>query len=143
MLLTKPALNFSYNQVYDFQKWQSSKISFASDFTFFIGKVPFDLTESVTFAADSTKKHSQLVRTVYEADFGKNITFDKVKWLEIKPAFSYVNTQGPLYKKEKEQAFAGSVTPRFKINKNFWLPITIKYDNKGFFGFLSVQYSLK
>ncbi|MDB5008512.1 MAG: hypothetical protein JWP45_2905 [Mucilaginibacter sp.] len=142
-LATKPALNFSYNQTYDFQKWQAAKIALSSDFTFYLGKVPFDLTGTVTFAADTTKSHSQLVRSLYEADFGKNITFTDTKWFEIKPGLSFTHIDGPLYKKEKTDSFAASVTPRFQINKNFWLPLTIKYDPKGWFGFLTVQYALK
>lgn len=142
-LTTKPALNFSYNQTYDFQKWQAAKITLSSDFLFFLDKVPFDLTGTVTFAADSTKTHSRLVRTLYEGDFGKNVTFENVKWLEIKPAVSFTHINGPLYKKEKTDSFAASITPRFQINKNFWLPITIQYDPKGWFGFLTVQYALK
>ncbi len=142
-IATKSALNFAYSQTYDFQKWQSSKLAFSSDYSFFIGKIPFDLTGSLTFASDSTKLHSTLLRTIYEVDFGKNITFDEAKWLEVKPAVSYVHTDGPLYKKEKEDNFAASVTPRFKINKNFWFPITIKYDPKGWFGYMTVQYALK
>jgi hypothetical protein len=142
-LSTKPALNFSYNQTYDFQKWQSAKVILSSDFAFFLGKIPFDLTGTVTFADDTTKKHSGLVRSLYETDFGKNITFPCAKWFEVKPAVSFTHIDGPLYKKEKTDSFAASVTPRFQINKNFWLPITIKYDPKGWFGFLTVQYALK
>lgn len=110
-LATKPALNFAYSEVYDFQKWQAAKIAFSSYFTFFIGKIPFDISGSLTFAADTIQKHSDLVRTHYEVDFGKNITFENTKWLEIKPAIAYIRTDGPLYKKEKTDSFAGSITP--------------------------------
>ena len=142
-LNTKSALFISYNKKYDFLKEQVKNIVLSSDYSFFIGKIPFDLTGTFTMAADSTQKNSSLVRHILEFDFGKNITFSQVKWFELKPALDYIYTQGPLYKKEKEHSYGISVTPRFMINKNFWLPITLKYDEQGLFGFLSVQYSLK
>lgn len=142
-LLTKSALNFSYNHRYDFTRSQIDNFSLSSDYSFFLGQIPFDITGNFTLSADTSKKNSSLVRKISAVSFGKNITFKNVKWLEVKPAVDYTHTVGPLYKKEKEDSFAASLTARFMINKNFWLPFTVKYDTKGFLGLFSIQYALK
>jgi hypothetical protein len=139
----KSLWTISGTEMYDYQRTQTDHIVLGTDYAFFIGKVPFDAGASITWAADTAKRSSPLVRRIYEVTFGKNITV--AKWFELKPALDYIHTTGPLYKKEVTDNFAASLTPRLKINNQFWLPITIKYDVKKpqFFGLLSVQYSLK
>jgi len=144
ILASKPILTFSLNHNYDFVRSQSNSLSLSSEFTFFLFKtVPFDLTSSYTCEVDSTQKKSSLNRRVWETDLGHNFTI--WEWFELKPFVSYINTQGPLYKKESREQTNANLTARIKINNQFWLPLTIKYDTKNaqFFGFLSIQYSLK
>lgn len=144
ILAYKPTLTFSLNHNYDFVRSQSNSLSLSSEFTFFLFKtVPFDLTSAYTCEADTTQKKSSLNRHVWETTLGPN--FRIWKWLELKPFVSYINTQGPLYKKESRDQTNANLTARLKINNQFWLPLTINYDTKNaqFFGFLSIQYSLK
>ena len=142
-LAKKPTLTFSANDSYDFVKSQQNSLTVSSEFTFYLGKVPFDLSANYVWSADTSKTQSTLVRKVFTTAFGKNFKISKS--FEVKPAFDYVHTQGPLYEKEHPDTFDASVAPRIKINDQFWLPITIKYDVKHpqLLGFLSVQYSLK
>jgi len=149
-LKNKPTLTFSANSNYDELKSQTDNINVSGEFAFYSskqGNTQYDLKASYSHAADTTKKNSSLVRTIWDITFGSDFTFTKVKWFELKPGLEYTNTQGPLYKKEYVQAGNITVTPRFKINQNFWLPITFKYNafqkDAHFQGLFSVQYSLK
>lgn len=142
-LAKKPTLTFSANDKYDFVKSQEGSLNLSSDFTIYIGKYPFDFTATYLWSVDTTKTKSALVRKVFTGSIGPNFKFGKI--FEVKPAFDYVHTDGPLYKNEHIDKFDASITPRLKINSQFWLPVTIKYDvvHPQFLGFISVQYSLK
>jgi hypothetical protein len=143
-------LTFAANSNYDELKSQTDNINLSGEFAFYTGKQgtsQYDLKISYSHAADTSQKHSLLVRTIWDFNFGPDFTFKKIKWFELKPALEYTNTRGPLYKKEYAQAGNVDLTPRFMINKNFWLPVTFKYNafqkNAHFQGLFSVQYSLK
>lgn len=143
-LKRKPILTFSTNYKYDFVKAQPDIINLSSQFTFSRHKnTAFDLSFSYKWTADSSLVKSKLTRRIADLSFGLNIEI--AKWFEVKPAFGYQNTHGPLYEDESKQTLTASVTPRLRINDQFWLPLTIKYEekNKQFVGFLSIQYSLK
>lgn len=89
---TKSALYISYNEVYNFNKSQTNAIAFSSDYSFFLGITPFDIAASFTLSADSSQRHSTLIRHILELDLGKNITFRNIKWLELKPAIDFIYT---------------------------------------------------
>lgn len=147
-LARKPLLTFAFNHSYDFHKQRTSNLAVATEFTFSPFSVPngpvfFDLNISYQWQADSAEKFANYDRKLFSVAFGKNIAF--CKWFELKPSVTYVNTEGPLYAKESKESFNASLTPRFKINSQFWLPITFKYTphNGQIFGYVSIQYSLK
>ena len=148
-LKTKPLWTVSANNVYDFTTRSSTKLTLSTHFFFSIKSgntvIPFDFSFSNQWQQDTTQKSANMNRKVFEAEFGKNFTIGKKKWLEIKPAFSYSSIKGTLYSKEQQNKFMGSLTPRLKINDQFWLPVTIKYDPKNgdFLGLFTVQYSFK
>jgi hypothetical protein len=150
-LKTKPTLTFSANSNYNELKSQTNNVVFSSNLIFYGSRTDtltqYTITANYTLGADTTKQHSSLVRNIAELDFGPNFSFKKVKWLELKTSLDLINTLGPLYSKENKNTANLSVTPRVEINKNFWLPVTFKYNafqkNAHVQGQLSVQYSLK
>ena len=103
----------------------------------------FQLTPSYTKTADTLEKSKNTNRDYFSLSGGFNFKF--CKRFETNLLGSWKHIVDGLYSKEKIDQFALSLTPRIMINKNFWLPITVKYDisHPQFFGFLSIQYSLK
>jgi len=150
-LKTKPTLTFSANSNYNELKSQTANLVLSGNLIFYGSRTDtltqYNITANYTFGADTTKKHSSLVRNITELDFGPNFAFKKLKWLELKTSLDLVNTLGPLYSKENKNTANLNITPRIEINKNFWLPVTFKYNafqkNAHVQGQLSVQYSLK
>ena len=152
-LKIKPLWTFSVNDNYGFQSRQNNSTTFSSAFTYMMHftrekrkdtlYVPIDFAVSYSLQMDTLEKSANTDRHVLGVALGKD--FSILRWLELKPAVSYIHTAGPLYKKESEDAFNASLTPRIKINSNLWLPITVSYDprNGQFLGWLSVQCSTK
>jgi tetrahydromethanopterin S-methyltransferase subunit F len=149
-LAHKPTLVLTSNHNYDFLKSQPNQLDISTEGVFYVSKIfKIDVTGSYTLAVDTTQKNSPLnTRKIIKGSFGGNLKFGKKSkwsWLEFKPSFDVTNTEGPLNKKETEYKVQASVVNRIKVNSNFWLPITIKYDpfHPQLLGLLSVQYSLK
>jgi len=105
----------------------------------------YSITTSHTWAADTATYKGGLIRNITEVS--ASLDFQLAKWLEFKPGLDYVNTLGPLYKKENKNTGNIAATPRIKISKSVWLPVTFKYNafqkNAHVQGQFTVQYSLK
>jgi hypothetical protein len=147
-LKTKPVFIISGNSNYNELKSQPNNYILSSTYAFYTNRDTsnqYSLTASHTWAADTATYKNGLVRNITEVTAGMDFLI--AKWLEFKPALDFVNILGPLYKKENKNTGNIAVTPRIKINKNFWLPITFKYNafqvNAHVQGQFSLQYSLK
>jgi hypothetical protein len=103
----------------------------------------FQLVPSYTKTTDTLEKTKNLKRDYLSFKAGLN--FKICKCFEINLSGSWQHIIDGLYTKENIDQYTIEVTPRLKINKNFWLPVTVKYDIKHpqFFGFLSLEFSLK
>ena len=89
------------------------------------------------------EKSKNTNRVFSKLEGGGNYEF--CKWFEMNLLCSWTYIFNGLYKNEKQNQYALSVTPRIKINKNFWLPVTFQCDitHPQLLGFISIQYSLK
>ena len=144
----KPLWTISILDQYDFKGSRTSSMAVTTLTTihpFEINDKPvsFDLSMAYSWAYDTTKALANLDRRTLKIELGKNIQI--YNFLEVKPAASYSRVLSALYANEDENKVEASITPRLKINNQFWMPVTIKYDPKHpeLFGFISIQFALK
>lgn len=104
-----------------------------------------DLRAKLTYA--DTLQTGQLPRFGFNAKAGWNLKFGgnskKQNDFEIKATFEYNNILKSILPNEKKETFLANADFRFRLNDNFWIPITIKYDieKSNFLGFLNVTYN--
>lgn len=104
----------------------------------------FQVTLAANWTTDTVQKNNNLNRFLYRTETGFDYKF--CKFFEIKGIFNYSHIYQGLYKNEKMDGYAATLTPSFQISKQFSLPITFKLDltkKAQYFGFLDIQYSLK
>jgi hypothetical protein len=154
-LKIKPLWTVSFNENYGFQSRETSRITLSTEFSYFLHFfnkdrsdttwVPIDVTLSYNWQIDTLEKTGALDRHVFGLNFGKDFSIGKLAWLEVKPSVSYLHIKGQLYNKESHDTFIANLTPRLRVNSQFWIPITVSWDPKNgqILGFLSIQYSLK
>jgi hypothetical protein len=145
----KPLWTIGLTENYGFQTRETNNLLASSEYSQYLKSfnndtLYLDLTISYTWQADTMKEFTNLHRNVYGANVGGNLTFPANVPLEIKPSISFVHIDGPLYQKESTNSFKANITPRIRVNKQLWIPITISWDprNGQIFGFLRVQYSI-
>lgn len=152
-LSKKTALLFGFNTVYDFDSdgWQDLNLSPVELYYYFCKgweKSPaLNARINYVWTKDTVAK-SFLKRELFQTEAGVNFVIrendEDEPVIEIKPAVVFEQITKGLYTDESKSSIDLLTTFRFRINEDFYLPLTVKYDTEesNFLGFLSIQLSL-
>lgn len=153
-LKKKSALTFEFNAVRDFadKDWEEIAITPVNFYAYWLKKwkksPAFNAKFSYEFSRDALTKQA-LKRKVVASEIGFNfpvlVNKNDEPVIEIKPGVKHSYVAAGRDDKEKKSNFDPAAIFRFRINKNFYLPIKVEYDSEqaNMLGFLSIQYSLK
>ncbi|WP_175620702.1 hypothetical protein [Chryseobacterium schmidteae] len=97
-------------------------------------------------AKDSIGVNQYIKRREWNSQIGLNIQLLKqkeVSLVEFKPNFEFKRVFSGLMDEEKNNQFLANADLRFRVLKNLWIPLVLKYDivNNNFFGFLNVSFN--
>jgi hypothetical protein len=152
-LTKRSLLVFDFSSNYDFQNkdWGGITITPANFYHYFFkswkNSPAFNASVYYNFLRDTVSKEP-LKRRIWGTDIGVNFSWknkDDESVFEIKPALTYSHIIARAYDKEKISDIDPSATFRFRVNKNFYIPIKVLYDTEegDILGFLSIQFALK
>lgn len=85
-------------------------------------------------------------RQEFSSQLGLNISILRNKdnsLIEFKPNFEFKRVFSGLMDEEKNNQFLANADLRFRVLKDLWIPLVLKYDivNNNFFGFLNVSFN--
>lgn len=97
-------------------------------------------------AKDSIGINQYIKRREWNSKIGLNIQLLKqkeVSLVEFKPNFEFKRVFSGLMDEEKNNQFLANADLRFRVLKDLWIPLVLKYDivNNNFFGFLNISFN--
>ena len=108
-----------------------------------------DVKGAYRFLDDTLKAKRDLQRKILDVEGGVNVVFNTRKthypWAEFKLSGEYHRIFQGAYAGEKRDSLTINGVLRFRVAKDIWVPLEIKYDpgSGNVFGFLSVRFNFK